>query len=168
MKYSRSLVKAFLIFPANVMGGIPLFLVWCSRKGGPLESYSYSFQGLRFLVGVLLFGLGAWLCWKTVSLFTERGEGTPAPFDPPRRLVIEGPYCYSRNPMMIGVWLVLSGETIIFGSIPLGAWLSAFLGLCLLLIPFWEEPELEKRFGQPYRDYKQKVPRWIPGFRKIS
>ncbi len=162
MKFSRSLVQAFLIFPVNVMGVIPAFLIWCSRPGGMLDQFSYSFSGLRFAVGILLIGFGAGLCWKTVSLFTEYGEGTPAPYDPPKKLVIQGPYVFMRNPMMVGVCLVLSGEAVLFGSVPLWIWFLVFLGLCLVLIPVWEEPDLEKRLGEPYRDYKQKVPRWIP------
>ena len=162
MKLSRSLVKAFLIFPLNVMGVIPALLIWCSRSGGVLERFSYDFSSLRFVAGTLLATSGAGLCWKTVSLFSEVGEGTPAPFDPPRKLVIEGPYMYLRNPMMVGVWLVLLGESLIFGSVLLGAWFLVFCGLCLILIPVWEEPDLEKRFGEPYREYERKVPRWIP------
>ena len=106
--------------------------------------------------------VGVGLCWKTVSLFTEQGEGTPAPFDPPKKLVILGPYVWVRNPMMVGVWLVLLGEALIFGSLPLGIWLLIFIGLCLILIPVWEEPDLERRFGEPYREYMRQVPRWIP------
>jgi len=162
MKFSRPLIKAFLIFPLNVMGVIPAFLVWCSRPEGILGRFQYEFSNLRFLIGALLLAVGAWLCWKTVSLFTEYGEGTPAPFDPPKKLVILGPYLYVRNPMMIGVWLVLSGEALIFGSVSLWIWLLIFLSMCLVLIPVWEEPELEDRFGTPYREYMQEVPRWIP------
>jgi protein-S-isoprenylcysteine O-methyltransferase Ste14 len=92
------------------------------------------------------------------------GEGTPAPFDPPRKLVIEGPYIYLRNPMMVGVWLVLFGESLIFGSVLLGAWFLAVCGLSLILIPVWEEPDLVKRFGEPYQKYERKVPRWLPKF----
>lgn len=163
MKLSRSLVKAFLIFPLNVMGVIPALLLWCSRPGGVLERFPYSFADFRSLAGILLIASGAGLCWKTVSLFTEVGEGTPAPFDPPRKLVIQGPYTYVRNPMMLGVWLVLLGEALLFGSVLLGAWFLFFCGLCLVLIPVWEEPDLEKRFGEPYREYKRKVPRWPTG-----
>ena len=160
MKFSRPLIKAFLIFPINVMGVIPTFLVWCSRPGGVLEGFPYSFSNVRSLVAMLLIAVGAGLCWKTVSLFIEYGEGTPAPFDPPRKLVIRGPYIYMRNPMMVAVCLVLSGEALLFASVPLGLWLLFFFGLCLILIPLWEEPDLEKRFGESYREYKQKVPRW--------
>ena len=164
MKLSRSLVKAFLIFPLNVMGVIPSFLIWCSRPGKILERFSCDFNSLKFIAGTLLVASGAGLCWKTVSLFTEVGEGTPAPFDPPRKLVIEGPYIYLRNPMMVGVWLVLFGESLIFGSVLLGAWFLAVCGLSLILIPFWEEPDLVKRFGEPYQKYERKVPRWLPKF----
>jgi protein-S-isoprenylcysteine O-methyltransferase Ste14 len=160
MKFSRPLIKAFLIFPINVMGVIPTFLVWCSRPGGVLERFPYSFSNVRSLVAMLLIAVGAGLCWKTVSLFIEYGEGTPAPFDPPRKLVIRGPYIYMRNPMMVAVCLVLSGEALLFASVPLGLWFLFFFGLCLILIPLWEEPDLEKRFGGSYREYKQKVPRW--------
>ena len=160
MKFSRPLIKAFLIFPINVMGVIPTFLVWCSRPGGVLERFPYSFSNVRSLVAMLLIAVGAGLCWKTVSLFIEYGEGTPAPFDPPRKLVIRGPYIYMRNPMMVAVCLVLSGEALLFASVPLGLWFLFFFGLCLILIPLWEEPDLEKRFGESYREYKQKVSRW--------
>lgn len=160
MKFSRPLIKAFLIFPINVMGVIPTFLVWCSRPGGVLERFPYSFSNVRSLVAMLLIAVGAGLCWKTVSLFIEYGEGIPAPFDPPRKLVIRGPYIYMRNPMMVAVCLVLSGEALLFASVPLGLWFLFFFGLCLILIPLWEEPDLEKRFGESYREYKQKVPRW--------
>jgi protein-S-isoprenylcysteine O-methyltransferase Ste14 len=162
MKFTHSLLKAFLIFPVNVMGVIPAFLLWCSRSGGVLDRFPYGFNPSRSLAGIVLVMVGVVLCWKTVSLFTDYGEGTPAPFDPPKKLVVQGPYNYVRNPMMIGVWLVLSGEALIFGSLPLGIWFLVFLGLCLVLIPVWEEPDLENRFGKPYRNYMLEVPRWIP------
>jgi protein-S-isoprenylcysteine O-methyltransferase Ste14 len=164
MKLSRSLVKAFLIFPLNIMGVIPSILVWCSQPAGVLDRFPFDFSSLRFITGTLLVASGVVLCWKTVSLFTEVGEGTPAPFDPPRKLVIEGPYIYLRNPMMVGVWLVLLGESLIFGSVLLVVWFLAVCGLSLIFIPVWEEPGLEKRFGEPYREYERKVPRWLPKF----
>ena len=164
MKLSRSLIKAFLIFPLNVMGVIPAFLVWCSQPEAMLEDFPFEFKSFRSLAGILLTTLGAVLCWKTVSLFTEVGQGTPAPFDPPRRLVTRGPYFYMRNPMMVGVWLVLFGEALFFGSVPLGAWFFIFFSLCLGVVPIFEEPDLEKRFGEPYREYRLSVPRWIPKF----
>jgi protein-S-isoprenylcysteine O-methyltransferase Ste14 len=162
MKPSRSLVKAFLIFPFNVMGVIPTFLIWFSRQEEILEYFPYDFNSFRSIVGILMIIIGIGLCWKTVSLLTEVGGGTPSPFSPTKKLVIQGPYLYVCNPMMIGVWMVLSGEAMFFGSVPLGVWFLVFFGLCLVLIPVLEEPDLERRFGEPYREYRRKVPRWIP------
>ena len=162
MKFSRSLIIAFLIFPMNVMGVIPALLLWHSQPGRALEYFAIGFDAMRSVGGATMVALGLALCWKTVALFSEYGEGTPAPYDPPKKLVVQGPYIYIRNPMMVGVWLVLSGEAILFGSIPIGLWFLLFLGSCLILIPLWEEPDLEKRLGESYKHYKQKVPRWIP------
>ena len=64
--------------------------------------------------------------------------------------------------MMIGVILVLLGESLLAGSIPVLVWCLVFLQGCLILIPFWEEPDLVHRFGENYLAYKRQVPRWIP------
>jgi protein-S-isoprenylcysteine O-methyltransferase Ste14 len=162
MKISPSLIKAFFLFPFNVMGTVPAFLLWCSRPGGWLDGYSLSFGLWQSIVGTLLIVAGVFLCWVTVSLFTEIGQGTPAPFDPPKKLVVQGIYRHSRNPMMVGVWCVLLGESILFGSLLVMAWCLFFVIACLLVIPLWEEPELEKRFGESYLNYKGNVPRWFP------
>lgn len=64
--------------------------------------------------------------------------------------------------MLIGVWSVLLGESILFGSLLVMAWCLFFVIACLLVIPLWEEPELEKRFGESYLSYKRNVSRWLP------
>ena len=107
--------------------------------------------------------MGASLCWVAVSLFSEYGGGgTPAPYDPPKFFVARGVYRHVRNPMMIGVILVLLGEAMLSGSLPVFTWALIFFQACLVLIPFWEEPDLEHRFGEAYLEYKRKVPRWVP------
>lgn len=161
MKVSPSLIKAFFLFPFNVMGTVPTFLLWCSRPAGWLEFFSLSFSPWQSTVGGMLIVTGVYLCWTTVSLFTELGQGTPAPFDPPKKLVVQGIYRHSRNPMMVGVWSVLLGESILFGSLPVMAWCLFFITACLFVVPLWEEPELEKRFGESYLNYKRNVPRWL-------
>ena len=166
MKITPSLVKAFIIFPMNVMGVIPGFLLWCSREGGVLEKYYPSFDLLRSFPGGLLMGAGASLCWISVSLFSEYGGGgTPAPYDPPKIFEARGVYSRVRNPMMIGVIMVLLGEAMLFGSLPVFIWAFIFIQGCLVLIPFWEEPDLERRFGESYLEYKHNVPRWLPKFK---
>lgn len=114
------------------------------------------------LSGVVLIVLGLTLMAKTIALFATVGRGTLAPWAPPERLVVRGIYRHVRNPMISGVLCVLCGEASLIGSIPLLAWFSMFLLINLIYIPLLEEPGLEERFGQPYRFYKQNVPRWIP------
>ena len=102
----------------NVMGVIPGILLWCSQKGRIFEEYQPSIDILRSFPGGLLAGAGATLCWVSVSLLTEYGGGgTPAPYDPPKNFVARGVYMRVRNPMMIGVILVLLGEALFFGSL---------------------------------------------------
>lgn len=166
MKVTPSLIKAFVIFPMNVMGVVPGLLLWFSRKGGSLENYPPGFGLVRSFPGGLLIGAGASLCWVSVSLFSEYGGGgTPAPYDPPKKFVARGVYTRVRNPMMIGVVFVLSGQALLCGSIPLLVWCLVFLQGCLVLVPFWEEPDLERRFGEAYLEYKSQVPRWIPDWK---
>jgi protein-S-isoprenylcysteine O-methyltransferase Ste14 len=64
--------------------------------------------------------------------------------------------------MISGVLAVLFGEAAFFGSFSLFLWFLLFLGLNLIYIPFWEEPDLERRLGPEYVAYRQNVPRWVP------
>jgi protein-S-isoprenylcysteine O-methyltransferase Ste14 len=107
------------------------------------------------LAGVLLF---AWC----LSLFARVGRGTLAPWDPTQRLVAVGPYRYLRNPMITGVATVIAGEALLVGSRLLALWAVLFLAINFAYFVLVEEPGLERRFGEPYREYKARVPRWIP------
>ena len=120
---------------------------------------------LPFLIAGLLITLGLALFGWTVSLFASAGRGTLAPWDPTQRLVVLGPYRHVRNPMISGVLSILLGEAALLGSLPLLGWFLVFLALNQLYIPLFEEPGLERRFGDDYRRYKQNVPRWVPRLR---
>jgi len=109
--------------------------------------------------------VGLYIIWITVSLFTDYGKGTPAPYSPPKVLVAIGIYRYVRNPMMIGVWCVLIGEASLFMSIGILIWFLIFFIASILFVTLWEEGDLESRFGESYREYKRNVPRWIPRIR---
>jgi protein-S-isoprenylcysteine O-methyltransferase Ste14 len=115
---------------------------------------------LPFLIG------GAWLWLWSVGEFLKT-KGTPVPINPPPTLVTDGPYAYSRNPMMAGVFLMLAGIGIFFGSV----WLTfittplAVIG-SLIVFRTIEEPELEKRFGKAYAEYRRQTPVLIPGIRR--
>lgn len=117
---------------------------------------------LLFWPGLAAAGLGLALATWTVTLFTKFGQGTPAPWDPPQKLVIRGPYRYVRNPMITGVLLLLLAETLLLQSLPIFLWLTFFLLLNNIYFPLFEERSLEKRFAADYLEYKKHVPRWIP------
>ena len=113
-------------------------------------------------LGVVCIALGAVLVGTCVVLFVARGRGTPAPFDPPRQFVAVGPYRWVRNPMYVGGVLVLAG----FGMWQRspGMLLLVLAGLlaahCFVVLV--EEPGLERRFGDSYREYTRTVRRWLP------
>jgi protein-S-isoprenylcysteine O-methyltransferase Ste14 len=117
---------------------------------------------LPTLLGCALVGLGVLLLYKTVALFATIGKGTLAPWDPPRKLVVEGSYRHVCNPMISGVFSILLGEAVLLGSVPLLLWFLVFFAANALSMPLVEEPLLESRFGNDYVAYKRNVPRWIP------
>ena len=150
-----------ILFPFNVMVIIPALILWIFD-----QFQSYQFRIIPVVVGGVLILVGLYTIWITVSLFTDYGKGTPAPYAPPKILVIIGIYKYVRNPMMIGVWSVLLGEAILFFSFWVLIWFLIFFTASILFVTLWEEGDLESRFGESYREYKKKVPRWIP--RRLS
>ncbi len=126
--------------------------------GGP-----HAFADPRPL-GWLVVAIGAVVGLPCLWQFAWRGLGTPAPFDPPRRLVVSGPYRYVRNPMYLGMGLVLLGEAIVFPHITGGMlWeLAVAATLVSLFVLGYEEPVLRQTFGGEYEQYTRAVRRWIP------
>jgi protein-S-isoprenylcysteine O-methyltransferase Ste14 len=156
------------MLPFMVAVIIPVYLI--RESGGPNVGWNLTGPlGLvPTLVGGVLVGLGVLLVYQTVSLFVTVGKGTLAPWDPPRALVIRGPYQYVRNPMISGVLAILLGEAIFFGSFPVLTWFLLFFAINALIMPLIEEPLLEDRFGSDYADYKRAVPRWVPKLRRSA
>ena len=99
----------------------------------------------------------------TIFRFITIGKGTLAPWFPTGKLVVTGLYKYVRNPMIIGVLMVLPGEAIAVLSLSILLWMFIFFLINHLFFLLYEEPNLEKRFGEEYSSYKKRVPRWIPG-----
>ena len=112
--------------------------------------------------GIIIGGLGALLALACVSAFIWIGKGTPAPFDPPRRLVVRGPYRFVRNPMYIGATLVLAGTALFYKSPAVFAFVACFLVVTHLFVVIYEEPTLRRTFGPEYSAYCQRVHRWWP------
>lgn len=114
------------------------------------------------IVGALLLLAGLGLVTWCIVLFARVGRGTLAPWDPTRRLVTVGPYQHVRNPMISGVAAMLLGLTLVSGSALLAGWWAVFIAVNHVYFLTMEEPGLERRFGVAYREYKAKVPRWVP------
>jgi protein-S-isoprenylcysteine O-methyltransferase Ste14 len=97
--------------------------------------------------------------------FAIRGKGTPLPLDPPKELVVVGPYNVVRNPMYWGVGSVVLGEAMIFHSQALMVTLAIFVAGVIVFVLGVEEPSLRKKFGARYEEYCRRVPRWFPRFK---
>ncbi len=150
-------IRAILLLPGTVIVVIPATILY--------------FTGIRpwnaalLVVGSIFALLGLTLMASTSRLFTTRGHGTLAPWNPPQRFVVRGVYRHVRNPMMLGVFCILLGEAVFFGSVPILGWFAVAVLVNLIYIPLSEEPGLAKRFGDDYLRYKENVPRWIPRWR---
>ncbi len=118
------------------------------------------------LAGWLLIVPGILIYTLCLIRFLAAG-GTPAIFftrplrfligEAPNALVAEGLYRYSRNPMYLGVLLTIFGQGLI--SYGLIVWICFHTVVVLL-----EEPQLRKQNGEPYDEYRRKVPRWFLPF----
>jgi protein-S-isoprenylcysteine O-methyltransferase Ste14 len=141
---------AFLVLPGSVAFAIPLALI-----ADRLASFSPRPLGvLAFILGVFV------LLWCTVVFYVS-GRGTLAPWSPPQRLVAVGPYRFSRNPMYVGVTLILIGWATLFWSRTLAVYAALVLLAFHLRVIAGEEPWLERTFGADWESYRARVPRWL-------
>lgn len=113
------------------------------------------------LLGTLLIGAGVLLLVTCVMQFHRHG-GTPAPVDPPRRLVIGGPYRWTRNPMYVALAAILSGQIALHPARTLLLYAAIVLAIVSAFVLLYEEPALRARFGAEYEEYVARVPRWLP------
>ncbi len=157
-----ALVKT-LLFTVLVPGTVTIYVprrILLSRSEGD----TLPIGPLRYL-GAALLAAGAavylWCAWD----FATTGRGTPAPIDPPRSLVERGLYRHVRNPMYLGILLLLGGEALLFRSRALLAYAGLVFLFFFLFVVAYEEPVLRRKFGQTYERYCDRVPRWIPRFR---
>jgi protein-S-isoprenylcysteine O-methyltransferase Ste14 len=151
----KTLLWSFFV-PGAITVLVPYLLL-----SSQFDSFRFNISGFRFfglipiLIGVMIY---IWCAWY----FTFIGKGTPAPFDPPKELVIKGPYQYVRNPMYVFVALTLIGEAIFFQT----TILVLFAVLAVIIFHLWvvlyEEPTLKQRFGWAYERYCESVRRWLP------
>jgi len=155
---------SIIILPFTVIIIVPLLiLVFTYDKFS--WHLNYPLILLPVIFGASLIISGFYLLVITNNLFYIIGKGTLAPWNPPKKLVIAGPYKHIRNPMIGAVLLVLLGEVIIAGSIILFSWLVIFFITNVIYFIYSEEPALIKRFGIDYKNYKELVPMFIPKFK---
>jgi protein-S-isoprenylcysteine O-methyltransferase Ste14 len=151
--YSTLFIGLFLIFlPARVLARSGLV---ASPTIGPIE-----------IAGILLGVVGAVVALWCILTFATVGRGTPAPFDPPRRLVDRGPYRFIRNPMYLGAGLAMAGAALYYRSPALLVYIGAFLLATHLFVLAYEEPTLRRTFGADYEAYCSRTGRWWPKARR--
>ncbi len=144
-----------LLVPGFVVGWAPLR--WFERRAQWPEV-----RGWTHWAAGALFAVGAMIYLHCLWLFATRGQGTPAPFDPPKKLVWRGLYKWVRNPMYLGIFALVAGEALFLRSGHILVYLICLLCLFQLFVVGYEENALRAKFGAVYEDYKRVVPRWLP------
>lgn len=149
-----------LVLPIVITVIIPLFFILSFNNH--LVTFNSILSSIMLILGILWILLGLFFLIYTNKSFFKIGKGTLAPWDPPKKLVVDGAYRYVRNPMITSVLMIVLGEALIFSSIELFLLFILFLIVNHIYFVYSEEPGLIKRFGNDYIDYKNNVPRWIP------
>jgi protein-S-isoprenylcysteine O-methyltransferase Ste14 len=152
------------VFFTLLMPGTVLILVpWLLLRGQPSSDVWH--LDPRSVFGLIAMAAGAGVLLYCILDFAVSGRGTLAPVDPPRKLVRVGLYRHVRNPMYLGVILVLVGEAVFFESRVLSFY-AAIVALSFhLFVVLYEEPKLRALFGEEYNAYRSAVPRWVPRLR---
>ncbi len=141
-----------LILPISVLILIPLTIE---------NNFSIGFT-FYSIIGFFLVCIGLYILILTISTFIRIGKGTLAPWSPTIKLIIKGMYGYVRNPMIMGVLCVLIGESLALLSLSISIWAIIFFFINNVWFVAYEEPNLEKKFGDEYILYKKNVRRWVP------
>ena len=153
MLYLRNLVFTIL-HPGIVAGLIPYWIIG-------FDNFTLTDFGILDYFGIAVLLAGLIILFACIYRFARFGKGTLSPADPTKNLVISGLYRYSRNPMYVGVIMILLGECLLSGSTRLAGYTVLIFLLFHLFILYFEEPRLERDFGKDYDRYKRSVRRWI-------
>lgn len=153
-------LQAVLLLPGTVLVFVPAAILhFPAPSFGDVMAQPGS---TRFVLALVVAVPGLMLAGWTMSLFIRFGDGTAAPWDPPQKLVVRGPYRHVRNPMISGVLFLLIAESLLFDVTGLLVWTAVFFGGNSVYFPLVEEPGLRNRFGDDYEVYFRNVGRWIP------
>ncbi|HEC91714.1 MAG TPA: isoprenylcysteine carboxylmethyltransferase family protein [Candidatus Atribacteria bacterium] len=133
---------------------------WLRLSNISLIPYNY------LIGGAFILGGYSFIMWSVVS-FLKIGKGTPLQTTPTQKLVINGPFKYTRNPMFLGMTVYLAGLGIVFSC---WIWTFGFIPFFLLMgslfLKLYEEKELEERFGHDYTEYKKNTPFLLPKIKR--
>jgi len=148
----------FVAAPGTTAGLVPWLVTgW---EGSPLGWDAVD------LLGVLVGLVGLTMVVACFVRFVHEGRGTPAPTAPTEELVVGGLYRYLRNPMYVGVGLVIAGQCLAFRSLSLVVWLALFTVAVTVFVVAYEQPTLRARYGASYDAYCRSVPAVVPRLRR--
>jgi len=160
MKSVGPLLKTF-VFTVFVPGTVAGYVPWRLRRDAAPVTGVEEWAAIAVIaVGIAIYLYTAF--WG----FALIGGGTPAPIAPTKILVVRGLHRYVRNPMYLGVALVIAGQAWLFHSRHIAIYLVCFWLIAHFFVLFYEEPTLRRQFGEEYERYREQVPRWIPKFRR--
>lgn len=152
------LLVKLLIFTLVVPGTVTVYVPWMLTAGRPAD---FDTGAARYL-GLLLVLVGATFYFRCALDFAFKGQGTPAPIDAPKFLVTSNLYRMVRNPMYVGVVMVVVGEGLFLQSFAVLRYAAIGWLFFHLFVILYEEPTLRAKFGAEYEEYCRQVPRWIP------
>jgi protein-S-isoprenylcysteine O-methyltransferase Ste14 len=145
-----------------LMAIFELTLIWLFAKVVGLPMFAFGW--INVILGLLSISVGSMLILWSVWVQFAIGKGTPAPMAATQKLVVNGPYAYSRNPMTLGAAALYLGISIWCGSFIVFLLVLLVFAALLTYIYIHETRELSDRFGVEYRAYKKKTPFLIPFF----
>jgi len=145
------------VVPGFVIGWVPLR--WFERYPRWPAPAAWSWPQYA---AVVIFLLGAAAFLHCQWLFAVRGQGTPAPIDPPKRFIRRGLFKWVRNPMYLAVLALVGAEALFLRSWHIGVYFICLACALHVFVMLWEEEVLRRDYGAMYEDYRREVPRWFP------
>src|SRR5215204_1352866 len=145
----------FVVAPGTVVGLVPWLITRWEITGSGLP------WRLLQAIGVVLIVVGLIPPVHAFVQFVKAG-GTPMPIAPTQRLVVTGFNRYVRNPMYLGLIVVMLGQALLFGSLALVGWAAAFWIITATFVRLYEEPTLVDEYDGEYEEYRRHVHAWLP------
>jgi protein-S-isoprenylcysteine O-methyltransferase Ste14 len=143
----------FVAAPGTVGGLIPWLITrWEIADSTPMW---------QIIIGVLLIVAGLIPPVHAFVQFVKAG-GTPMPIAPTQRLVVTGFNRHVRNPMYLGLLVVIIGQALLFGSIWLLVYAAGWWIVTASFVRWYEEPTLVRKYGGEYEAYRRNVHAWLP------